>query len=182
MDGFCAEAGKGLKTVFIGEILCLLGFIPVLGTIAALVGLILTLVGLNTAGRGDSGYQTAFKIAIINLVVGFGGGILSMFASGVGQLVNVVSSILGFLLVYFICTTTSCLLESRDGALAARGVTVWKLYAGCTVVLVVCSLVVLIPVLNVIAAAAAVVTAVVQIVAMVLYLIFLYKASDALQR
>ena len=47
-------AGRGLKTMFIGEIVCLFSFIPFVG----LIGLIVTLVGLNTASKAHPGYKT----------------------------------------------------------------------------------------------------------------------------
>ena len=39
-------AGRGLNKIFVGEILAILSFIPLLGGILALVGLILILAGL----------------------------------------------------------------------------------------------------------------------------------------
>lgn len=52
-------AGKGLNRMFIGEILCILALIPLIGVILALAGFIVMLVGLYTAGKADDGYRTA---------------------------------------------------------------------------------------------------------------------------
>ena len=46
-----SEVSRGLNKIFIGELLTILGFIPLLGWILSLVGLILTLVGLNEAAH-----------------------------------------------------------------------------------------------------------------------------------
>ena len=43
-------------------------------SVLSLAGLVLTLVGLSSAGRGDSGYRKAFAVTILNLAVTFAGG------------------------------------------------------------------------------------------------------------
>jgi len=164
-------AGRGLKTMFIGEIVCLFSFIPFVG----LIGLIVTLVGLNTASKAHPGYKTAFTIAIVNIVV-------SLLCVFLGPL-SILVSILSVVMVYMICTTSAELLcEKGDAEQAARAQTVWKIYTGCLVVSIVCTILALIPFINVLAAAVIVVTVIVQLVGGILYLVFLYKASDSLQR
>ena len=94
-------AGRGLKTMFIGEIVCLFSFIPFVG----LIGLIVTLVGLNTASKAHPGYKTAFTIAIVNIVV-------SLLCVFLGPL-SILVSILSVVMVYMICTTSAELLVKR---------------------------------------------------------------------
>ena len=98
-------AGRGLKTMFIGEIVCLFSFIPFVG----LIGLIVTLVGLNTASKAHPGYKTAFTIAIVNIVV-------SLLCVFLGPL-SILVSILSVVMVYMICTTSAELLceKGADG-------------------------------------------------------------------
>ena len=127
-------AGRGLKTMFIGEIVCLFSFIPFVG----LIGLIVTLVGLNTASKAHPGYKTAFTIAIVNIVV-------SLLCVFLGPL-SILVSILSVVMVYMICTTSAELLcEKGDAEQAARAQTVWKIYTGCLVVSIVCTILALIP-------------------------------------
>lgn len=166
-------AGRGLNKMFIGEILSILSFIPLVGGILALVGLILTLVGLNEASAAADGYRTAFWTGIVSIVVD----VLAVFLSPLG----VVSSILSFVMVYLVCITTADILdETGDPATAAKGRFVWKLYVVCTVIIVVCALLALIPGVVVLAALVMIPTVIATLVAGIQYLIFLYRASSFL--
>ena len=131
-------AGRGLNKIFVGEILAILSFIPLLGGILALVGLILILVGLNEASQAAEGYRTAFWLGIASIVAA----VLSLFVPGVG----LVGDILAFIIVYLVCTTTANILdENGDPATAAKGRFVWKLYIVCTIIMVICGVLALIP-------------------------------------
>ena len=70
------DIGKGLRLVFFGEILVTVASM-FSWSVLSLAGLVLTLVGLSSAGRGDSGYRKAFAVTILNLAVTFAGGILA---------------------------------------------------------------------------------------------------------
>lgn len=167
-------AGRGLNKMFYGQILCILGFLPLVGWIAAIVGLILFLVGLNEAGRADAGYRTAFLVTIANLVVSL--------LSGVLGILSIVSDILAIAAVYLVCITTANLLFSKgDPATAGRGLFVWKLYAACMVVEIICAALALIPLINLLAWVVLVITAIMSLVGGILYLMFLYRASKSLQ-
>lgn len=166
-------AGKGLKKVFIGEVLCLLSFIPVVGAVLSVVGLVLTLVGLHSAGSTHPGFKTAFTVSIISLILG----VIAIFAS----FLNIVTTILSLVEVYLVCNAAGELLrEKGDAYQADKGVRVWKMYMVCTVVTVVCLLLSLIPVLGIIAAVVALIASIVLVVAGILYLIFLYRAQESL--
>ena len=69
------DIGKGLRLVFFGEILVTVASM-FSWSVLSLAGLVLTLVGLSSAGRGDSGYRKAFAVTILNLAVTFAGGFL----------------------------------------------------------------------------------------------------------
>ena len=166
-------AGSGLKKVFIGEILSILSFIPLVGGILALVGLILNLVGLNEASRASEGYRTAFTLSIVSIVLA----VLTL----VLPILSVVGSILSFVVVYLVCITTADILdECGDSDTAAKGRFVWKLYVVCTVILVVCGLVALIPGAAILAGLVIIPTAIASLVAGIQYLIFLYRAYNFL--
>jgi TRAP-type C4-dicarboxylate transport system permease small subunit len=110
-------------------------------------------------------------------------GILNIFVSGVfSSILNIGSTILNLMVVYYVITTTGNLGHSiGNQELEAKGKTVWTLYLICAIASVVITLVSLIPLLGtLVGAVLAVVMAVVQIVAYILYLIFLYKGSQAL--
>lgn len=181
-------AGKGLKYLFLAQILSLvaivLAIIPIVGWIASVVlifvGAVLEFVGPYTARNAHPNFQNAFYAAIAGLAVS----VLSAFLPSegfLGGLVNIVTTLISFAIVYFVCTASEPLLDAKgDGELAQRAVTIWKLYAGCTLVSIVCTLVSWIPLLNILAAIANVVASVVQLVAYVLLIIFYYKASKSL--
>lgn len=126
-------AGSGLEKMFYGQILSILVIIPLVGWIAAIVGIVLFLVGLHEAAGADEGYRTAFYVEIGILV-------LSVLAVFIGVL-SIVTSILSLVVIYLVCTTTAGLLEVKgDLGTAARGRFAWKFYGGCTAVVVVCSI------------------------------------------
>lgn len=162
-------AGKGLNRMFIGEILYILAIIPLIGGILALAGYIVMLVGLYTAGKADDGYRTAFFLTIASLILGF-----IPFLSLIGSIFNIITT-------YLVCTTTACLLTERgDLETAAKGLFVWKLYAACLVVSLVCALLLFVPLINVAAILMEVVVGIASLVGGILYLMFLYRASDSL--
>ena len=168
-----STAGNGLKKVFIGEILAIFSFIPLLGGILALVGGILSLVGLYQASKVAYGYRTAFQLSIASIVVE----LLGVFIPGV----SLVGVILSIAVVYFVCMATGELLvEKGDPQTAAKGQFVWKLYAVCGVIVLVCTLVAFIPGAAILAAVVLLPTAIASLVAGMHYLIFLYRASEYL--
>ena len=97
-------AGSGLEKMFYGQILSILVIIPLVGWIAAIVGIVLFLVGLHEAAGADEGYRTAFYVEIGILV-------LSVLAVFIGVL-NIVTSILSLVVIYLVCTTTAGLSKA----------------------------------------------------------------------
>lgn len=181
-------AGKGLKYLFLAQILALVAIVamivPILGWIVGVVLVIvvavLQLVGPYTARSTHPNFQNAFYAAIAALVVSLISGFVpdEGFLAG---LVSIVEEVVSFAVVYFVCTASEPLLDAKgDGELAQRAVTIWKLYAGCALVSIVCALVSWIPLLNILAAIASVVATIVQLVGYVLLIIFYYKASKFL--
>ena len=163
-------AGSGLEKMFYGQILSILVIIPLVGWIAAIVGIVLFLVGLHEAAGADEGYRTAFYVEIGILV-------LSVLA-----VLNIVTSILSLVVIYLVCTTTAGLLEVKgDLGTAARGRFAWKFYGGCTALVVVCSILSLIPLVNILAMVVIVPASIASVVGGILLLIFLYRACKSLR-
>jgi len=186
MNSEYVTAGNGLKKMFIGEIVALISalvaFIPVLGLlgiVGTIVGAVIILVGLNATCPAHDNYKNALYMVIAGIVLNILSGFLG--AGIFKSLVVIVSSIVAFLQTYFICTASGELLAAKgDGYQADRAVLIWKLYALCTVVSIVCTLVAGIPVIEFLAGVAGIIAGIVEVVAMVLYVIFLYKASESL--
>lgn len=172
--GSYRTAGDGLMLVFVGEIICIFSFLPLLGGILAIIGTVVELVGLHKAGTAADGYRTAFTLSVIIIVVSFVG-LMVPFAGVIGRILSMV-------VLYLVCTTTADMLDGFDVDTAERGRTVWKLCLGCTLVMVVCAVLIYIPLINILVAIASVVTAIVALVSSILYLMFLYRASDSLRR
>ena len=112
------NAGQGLKKVFIaaiGAIVCaVLMIIPVINLIAsigAIVFLVISLLGLNQAGKEIDGCKTAFILTIVNLVVRIlavpfaGSAVLSFIFTLVGTIIS-------FLVTYYVCTSVSAALST----------------------------------------------------------------------
>lgn len=173
MSGY-RTIGDGLMIVFIGKIIGIFSFLPLLGSLLAIIGTIVQLVGLYKAGRAEDGYRTAFTLSIVIIVLSFLGLVVPF--------VGIINTILSMAVLYIVCNTTANLLDHCDYVTAQRGRTVWKLCLGCTIVIVVCTVLAFIPLINILAAIAALVTAIVAFVSSILYLMFLYRASDSLRR
>lgn len=181
------DIGKGLRLMFFGEILVHVAGLfswPVL----SLAGLVLTLVGLSTAGRGDSGYRKAFAVTIINMAVNFVGmlflDVVLAFMPALADLFTAVIAVTGealqFLLIYYICNTSAALLADRSSPLSMRAESLWKFYGVCAAITIVCALVVFIPFLPamVLAGILAMISSLVMVLAGVLCVAFLYQASE----
>ena len=148
-------AGKGLFFVFLGQILCLFSMIPILGAILSIVGLVLHLVGLNTAKPAHPGFQTAFTIAIVSVVVA----VISIFLAPL----SIVNTVLCLVELYYICNATCALLADKgDHFQSEKGQKIWKLYLRCTIITIVCMVLALIPILGIVALVVAVIAAIFQ--------------------
>ena len=193
------SAASGLKTMFLAQILTIVGgVIAILGGVLAVVTLgllsivvvlasllviasgILEIWGLYKAGADDEGYRGALIFALIAVVVGIIMGFVE--ESGfLSALLSIVDSVLTFLVVNAVCQTTGNLLHSMGkDDLAERGNTVSRLYLICTVITVVCTLVGAIPIINILAGLARIVGAIITLVGYVLYLGFLNSGSTEL--
>lgn len=177
------HAAEGLRLMFIGQILMLVGlalvWVPLLGSLLAIAGMVVEMVGLYKAGNDDQGYRTALIFVavalVVDLVAGFlGEGILN-------SILSLVTEVLSLMVVVQVCTTTSLLLHSvGNEKLGQRGGTVMKLYVVCTAVSIVCGVLGVIPIVNILAGLVTAVAAIAQVVGYVLYLTFLYGSSKAL--
>ena len=171
------NAAKGLSKMFWAKILYIIGVViaAFFSTVVAIVALVIYLVGLYQTQADDPGFNTAFFLAIIQLVMEF-------FGVFLGSLGDIISMVLNLAVLYLVCSTTSKLARSigREDA-AQRGHTVWMINIVCTVVgIVLSAAVLLVPALLVAALVISVITAIVSLVGDILYLVFLYKASAAL--
>lgn len=183
-----ALAGKGLWFLFLADILMLaaivVAFIPILGVILVLVAsiaaFVLQLYGPYVARNSHPNFKNAFYASVVAIVVGILAGI---FDEGLlGGLMDIVSTVVGFCITYFVCTAAGELLaEKGDTEQAARAGLIWKLYAISTVVSILNTLTSWIPVLNVLVGVAAVIASIVGLVAGILLIIFYYKASNSLK-
>ena len=171
------KAADGLKLMFYGEIIALVGallsVLGLIGLILCIVGPVVSAYGLFQAASDDEGYRTAFYLTLGQVVIN----LIALFAKSgslFASLLSLVSTILGLAVVYYVCITTSNLLHAVDQeAQSARGRTVWMIYLVCAVVSVVVQVLALIPLVNLVAMLLAVVLAIVQLVGYILYMIFL---------
>lgn len=177
------NAANGLKLMFIGQILAIVGvlliWVPLVGSLIVIAGGVVEILGLYKASGDDESYRTALMFIAISVVVNLIAGFLE--PGILTSLLSVVATILSLLAVIQVCTTTSNLLHSvGNEALSQRGSTVIKLYVVCTVVSLACSVLGVIPIVNIVAGLVSIVAAIAQLVGYVLYLMFLYSSSKAL--
>lgn len=176
------HAADGLRLMFIGEILSIVGIfltLILIGPVVFLIGGIMSLVGLYRAREDDEGYNTAFRVKIAGIAVNLIG---VFFSSGfIGGVLDIAGTIISLAVLYYAVNTTANLLYSvGESKISERGKTVWTINLICTVVSVIITVLAYVPLLNILAAAAAVVMLIVQLVGYILYLVFLYGSYRAL--
>ena len=174
------NAAQGLKYKFIAELVAIacaaIMIIPLLGTILGLYGMIacniVSILGLYLISRDIPGCRIAFMVTIIDVVFD-----VARIISGNLWFMGVISQILGFLALFFVCKSLSedlrehGMLENAD-----RAEVVWKINLVCTVISIVVSIMMYIPLINLLGILLGFVNSLAEIVGGVLYFIFLYKS------
>ena len=180
MGSIGGKAGNGIYYLFIGQILGLLGFIPILGIVAVLASFIICLYAIYILSGVSEDYKTAFFITIINLAVN----IIGMFFNHgiISGMLSMANTILSFLSVFYICKATAGILWGVDQTLVSRAGLIWKLYGLCMVVMLICELLMYIPIINILASIVTFIIAIIQLVAGILYLMFLWQSQKVLRR
>lgn len=192
------HAAAGLKTVYqarlVGLISIVLVIVPIVQVLAAAAMLIagfLALVGLAQCRKDDNGYRTAFNMVIAGLVTNLAASLVSAYAGAEGfagicsNILSIATDVLSLASLYFVCITTNRLLKETAAAknLIDRGIVVWKLNVVCTVILLVCYLLRMIPgnIAAIIAGYLAIFAVIAQIIGTVLYILYLRNAYRALE-
>lgn len=180
------NATHGLERVYqsqvialVAAVLMIIPVINILAAIALIVSLVLYMIGINEAGKDDESYKTAFTLIIVQLVIS----VLNSLIGGV--IFDLVNEALALAVLYFVCITTNRLLKETAAAenLIDRGIVVWKLNVVCTVILLVCYLLRMIPgnIAVIIAGYLAIFAVIAQIIGTVLYILYLRNAYRALE-
>lgn len=199
------NAAAGLKTLYqaklVGLISIVLVIVPivlvivpivqVLAVAAMLIAGFLALVGLAQCRKDDKGYRTAFNMVIAGLVTNLAASLVSAYAGAEGfagicsNILSIATDVLSLASLYFVCITTNRLLKETAAAknLIDRGIVVWKLNVVCTVILLVCYLLRMIPgnIAAIIAGYLAIFAVIAQIIGTVLYILYLRNAYRALE-
>lgn len=192
------NAAAGLKTVYqarlvglISIVLVIVPIVQVLAVAAMLIAGFLALVGLAQCRKDDKGYRIAFNMIIASLVTDLSTNLVSAYAgiegfAGIcGNILSIATDVLSLASLYFVCITTNRLLKETAAAenLIDRGIVVWKLNVVCTVILLVCYLLQMIPgnIAAIIAGYLAIFALIAQIVGNVLYILYLHNAYRVLE-
>lgn len=192
------NAAAGLKTVYqarlvglISIVLVIVPIVQVLAVAAMLIAGFLALVGLAQCRKDDNGYRTAFNMVIAGLVTNLAASLVSAYAGAEGfagicsNILSIATDVLSLASLYFVCITTNRLLKETAAAknLIDRGIVVWKLNVVCTVILLVCYLLRMIPgnIAVIIAGHLAIFAVIAQIIGTVLYILYLRNAYRALE-
>lgn len=192
------HAAAGLKTVYqarlvglISIVLVIVPIVQVLAVAAMLIAGFLALVGLAQCRKDDNAYRTAFNMVIAGLVTNLAASLVSAYAGAEGfagicsNILSIATDVLSLASLYFVCITTNRLLKETAAAknLIDRGIVVWKLNVVCTVILLVCYLLRMIPgnIAAIIAGYLAIFAVIAQIIGTVLYILYLRNAYRALE-
>ena len=192
------HAAAGLKTVYqarlvglISIVLVIVPIVQVLAVAAMLIAGFLALVGLAQCRKDDNGYRTAFNMVIAGLVTNLAASLVSAYAGAEGfagicsNILSIATDVLSLASLYFVCITTNRLLKETAAVknLIDRGIVVWKLNVVCTVILLVCYLLRMIPgnIAAIIAGYLAIFAVIAQIIGTVLYILYLRNAYRALE-
>lgn len=179
MSGY-TQAAQGLRKMFLAEILMIAGVLTaplVVGVIPALVGQVVYLMGLYQARQDNPDYGSAFTLTLVGLAARFLAGLWS--ESRLESLLDLLASILSFVVVYLICSATGVLLGSlgQDG-LARMGRTVWMVNLVCVLVRAVMVLL-FFPALLLLFLPGMVLITLAELAGGVLFLVFLYRSGRA---
>ena len=169
---------EGLKNLFWGEIIAICAVIPLLGTIAGIVGMVLSILGFVKLSRVSSLYQMAFAFEVSNLVVSCINAVVD--GGFLGSALQIASSLLGLAVVYYVCKGTAEQLQGITLNLMQRAHTIWILYLVSTIVMIACILFLIVPFVNLAAALLMAIMAIVQLVAGVMYLVFIWNSYKTL--
>ena len=192
------NVATGLKTLYqaklvglISIVLVIVPIVQVLAVAAMLIAGFLALVGLAQCRKDDNGYRTAFNMVIAGLVTNLAASLVSAYAGAEGfagicsNILSIATDVLSLASLYFVCITTNRLLKEVAAAenLIDRGIVVWKLNVVCTVILLVCYLLQMIPgnIAAIIAGYLAIFAVIAQIIGTVLYILYLRNAYRALE-
>lgn len=192
------NVATGLKTLYqaklvglISIVLVIVPIVQVLAVAAMLIAGFLALVGLAQCRKDDNGYRTAFNMVIAGLVTNLAASLVSAYAGAEGfagicsNILSIATDVLSLASLYFVCITTNRLLKEVAAAenLIDRGIVVWKLNVVCTVILLVCYLLRMIPgnIAVIIAGYLAIFAVIAQIIGTVLYILYLRNAYRALE-
>ena len=96
-----AEAGQGLKKMFIAMI-------------GSIVFMVISIVGLNQAGKEIEGCKTAFILTIVTLIVSIVG---AFFKTGIlSTLFSIANSVLSLMVAYYVCTSVAAVMNQISAA------------------------------------------------------------------
>mgnify|MGYP006951840365 CR=1 FL=1 len=178
-------AGRGLRLMFISQLLALIGGLmgeSVLAGLLSLVAIIMGIGALNVAAPSHPYFGRAFWLNIVRLVLTG----LTIF-SGAYELTvlvivfSIASLALEAYIVYLVCTAAGQILTVNGYAtLAYKGAVVWKIHLCCTVALACFTVMALVPLLLILAGVLVIGTAIAALVGSILYLKFLSNAYHIL--
>ncbi len=181
------NAGAGIKKMYIasmGSLICVvLLIIPVLNilaAIAALVFMVMSMIGLNQAGKDIDGCRTAFGLTIVSLVLSV---ISVLFQSGAMHvIIQIAGYVIGFMIAYLACTSISeVMIRIGDVDAAHSGEIAWKVNAVCYAALILIVIAMMFSVFGIASGVAgALISLIPSVVSEVFYMLFLGKSSHAL--
>ena len=180
--------GNCLLYLFLSEILqvgaIMVAFVPLFGFLVSfllnLAGIALAVYGPYQARNVHPNFNNALYVAFVTGVVSVIGRVIPQ-GGVLSGIFNIVTAVLSFLNVYFICTAAAQVLETRDVALAARADMIWKVIALCEVVSIIATLTSWIPLLNILTSLLGAIVGIIGIVVAVVRIVFYYQAANVLR-
>lgn len=189
------SVGADLNQLFIGECISLavgvLGLFGLSGGLVGLVGLagfILIMMALSRLRGSHPGYGRAFTFMVLSIVFAVASVVLLFVAvvipvllTVVVPLVMVLSNILNYFVVHYICLSTADLAEGAgDAQTAALGRMIDRIYLVCVAVSVVCTVLSILPLLGKVFSLLAKLASLASIVGLALLVYFLNRAKELL--
>ncbi len=192
------KIAKGLGLIFLGNILLMLGFIPIIGWLISLGGLVLSFVGLGQISRFSQNYKKAFVYSLVNIPLVFLMSILmfvsdahtvaSLLTGGGGfdlwgfiaSLLGILSVALSFGTMYYVCVSTAKFVGNELWKF--KSANVYKVFGAIYAVEVVLILLELIPFMSIIAFPLSVITWLLKIGGTILYMVYLHNSKSVLSK
>jgi len=168
-----------LKAADVSTVTGISGAIVIVALVFGIIAIIMNLIGINTARKDDSQFNTAFILCIISLIVGIAAGVIQIFNPTIADWMNYAQKILSLAVIeYVVAGIISLASQLNDKSVAGLGRTLR------TIILILYCLAIVIRVIGNVGTSLgnifSIADVVLELVVFIIYIVLLTKAKRML--